>query len=239
MWGRVCGSAPRGARAEPGVGRGGAGARGGRLRGSRPRPAPPRRHFAGGCRGDPRRRQALRRERCDRRDASPASCRQVRAGPPRPTPHAGSAAAPAGSPGCSPSPRGRPARPPRAVTHPRRGLRPHAGSRGPAAPAAVSGRASPALTAAPPGAPGTATVGSPCCVACCAPLPRWCAPHPRARGFRVSPRGGGWRCCFQSGFLPSLRKATRSNFRCRCTNLATFHAGLPRRGPGSPCCLRS
>lgn len=119
-------SAPGGGgRARVGGGEGGgplAGAGAGGSAAPRPRPAPPRRHFAGGCRGDQSRLSGGGGQcgtQARRQNGNPASCSQVRAGPPRPPP---------------PGPRGRPcragsrgarraheaglARPPRAVIGP-------------------------------------------------------------------------------------------------------------------------
>lgn len=86
-------SAPGGGgRARVGGGEGGgplAGAGAGGSAAPRPRPAPPRRHFAGGCRGDQSRLSGGGGQcgtQARRQNGNPASCSQVRAGPPRP-PH--------------------------------------------------------------------------------------------------------------------------------------------------------
>lgn len=119
---------------EGGGSRAGAGAGGSTA--PRPRPAPPRRHFAGGCRGDRRRRRrrlALRR----RGAAAGRETSELQPGESR-------AAAPPARPAsrtCRAGPRGARrtheaglARPPRAVTGPRRGLRPPSSGRFPGSP---------------------------------------------------------------------------------------------------------
>lgn len=251
---QVCGE---GSAAERPPGRaGGAGGRAGRGRragrAAAPLPPPARPSAAPFCRRLPRGPEAAAAaaRHCgasgaDRRDASPASRRQVRAGPPRSTPRAGSAAAPAGGPPGLPARRAHeagPRGPPRAVTHPpTRGAAcaPHAGSRGRVAPAAASGRASRALTAAPAGCPpppGTAAVDSGCCVALrCAP-PQVVRPASPCPGIQGQSEGAGWGMVVRSPvWLPSLfAEATPSNFRCRCSDLATFPAGLHPPPPGLP-----
>lgn len=210
-------------------GRAGSGRRAGRAAARLPPPARP--SAAPFCRRLPRGPEAAAgtAARAAGREPSELQAGESRAA----APHSGSAPAPAGGPGLPPSPRGRAARPPCAVTHPRRGLRPHAGSRGPVAPAAASGRASRALAAALPGAPVTAAAGSGVLRG------EPCAPPQVGRPASLRPGTQGQRegrgLVRFPVWLPLLfAEATPSNFKCRCTDLATFPTGLPLGGPGHP-----
>lgn len=80
----------------------------------------------------------------------------------------------------------------------------------------------------PTGCPRDGRRGRGRCGARCESLPRWCAPHPCARGFRVSPRGGGWLCAFQAGFLPSLRRRHRVILDVAAPTLRPFPLACPR-----------